>query len=76
MNRRMGLEKEAGFDDVTDVPATEKKVDLPEEDPKLEDEVRGKNEEGNELETESGFDDVRDVPAAETNVECVRRTQS
>ncbi|CAA3027010.1 Hypothetical predicted protein [Olea europaea subsp. europaea] len=42
-----GLEKEAGFDDVTDMPAAERKVDLPEEDPKLEKEVRGKNVGGN-----------------------------
>ncbi|CAA2939137.1 Hypothetical predicted protein [Olea europaea subsp. europaea] len=45
------------------------KGDLPEEDSKLEEEVRGKNVGGKELETEPGFDDVRDVPAAETNVE-------
>ncbi|CAA3013255.1 Hypothetical predicted protein [Olea europaea subsp. europaea] len=65
-----GLEKEVWFDDVTDVHATERKVDLPEEDSKLEEEedVRGKNVGGKELETELGFDDVRDVPAAETNV--------
>ncbi|CAA2969952.1 Hypothetical predicted protein [Olea europaea subsp. europaea] len=68
-----GLEKEVGFDDVTDVHAAERKVDLPEEDSKLEEEeeeeVRGKNVGGKELETEPRFDDVRDVPAAETNVE-------
>ncbi|CAA3008772.1 Hypothetical predicted protein [Olea europaea subsp. europaea] len=64
-----GLENEAGFDDVTDVHSTKRKVDLPEEDLKLEKEVRGKNVGGKELETEPGFDDVRDVPAAETNVE-------
>ncbi|CAA3003273.1 Hypothetical predicted protein [Olea europaea subsp. europaea] len=66
-----GLEKEIGFDDVTDVHAAERKVDLPEEDSKLEEEeeVREKNVGGKELETEPGFDDMRDVPAAETNVE-------
>ncbi|CAA3025761.1 Hypothetical predicted protein [Olea europaea subsp. europaea] len=63
-----GLEKEAGFDDVTHVYAAARKVDLPENDSKLEkEEVRGKNVEGNELETEPRFDDVRDVPAIETN---------
>ncbi|CAA2949329.1 Hypothetical predicted protein [Olea europaea subsp. europaea] len=62
------LEKEVGFDDVTYVHAAERKVDLPEEDSKLEEEeVRGKNIGRNELETEPGFDDVRDVPAVETN---------
>ncbi|CAA2935326.1 Hypothetical predicted protein [Olea europaea subsp. europaea] len=64
-----GLEKEAGFDDVTDVPVAERNVDLPEEDLKLEEEVRGKNVGGIQLETKSGFDDVRDVPATETNVQ-------
>ncbi|CAA3024820.1 Hypothetical predicted protein [Olea europaea subsp. europaea] len=66
-----GLEKEVGFDDVTDVHAAKRKVDLPEEDSKLEEEeeVRGKNVGGKELETEPRFHDVRDVPAAETNVE-------
>ncbi|CAA2941287.1 Hypothetical predicted protein [Olea europaea subsp. europaea] len=64
-----GLGKEAGFDDVTDVPAIERKVDLPKKDPKLEEEVRGKIIGRNELEIEPRFDDVRDVPAAETNVE-------
>ncbi|CAA3026453.1 Hypothetical predicted protein [Olea europaea subsp. europaea] len=65
-----GLEKKAEFDDVTDVHAAERNVDLTEEDSKLEkEEVRGKNVGVNELETESGFDDVRDVPVAETNVE-------
>ncbi|CAA2974804.1 Hypothetical predicted protein, partial [Olea europaea subsp. europaea] len=66
-----GLEKEVGFDDVIDVHAAERKVDLPEEDSKLEEEekVREKNVGGKELETEPRFDDVRDVPAAETNVE-------
>ncbi|CAA3022060.1 Hypothetical predicted protein [Olea europaea subsp. europaea] len=66
-----GLEKEVGFDDVTAVHVAERKVDLPEEDSKLEEkeEVRGKNVGRKELETEPGFDDVRDVPAAETNVE-------
>ncbi|CAA3008516.1 Hypothetical predicted protein [Olea europaea subsp. europaea] len=65
-----GLEKEAGFVNVTNVHAAESKVDLPEENSKLEEkEVREKNVGGNELETESGFDDVRDVPAAETNIE-------
>ncbi|CAA3011728.1 Hypothetical predicted protein [Olea europaea subsp. europaea] len=34
-----GLEKEAGFDDVTDVPAAERKVDLHEENPKLEEKI-------------------------------------
>ncbi|CAA3029649.1 Hypothetical predicted protein [Olea europaea subsp. europaea] len=63
------LENEAGFDDVTDVPAVERNVDLPKEDLKLEEEVRGKNVGGKELETEPGFDDVRDVPAVKTNVE-------
>ncbi|CAA3020587.1 Hypothetical predicted protein [Olea europaea subsp. europaea] len=65
------LENEVGFDDVTDVHDAERKVDLPEEDSKLEEEedVRGKNVGGKELETEPGFDDVRDMPAAETNVE-------
>ncbi|CAA2967640.1 Hypothetical predicted protein [Olea europaea subsp. europaea] len=65
-----GLEKEAEFDNVTDVHAAERKVDLPEEDSKLEEEeVREKNVGGNELKTEPGFDDVKDVSAAETNVE-------
>ncbi|CAA3022061.1 Hypothetical predicted protein [Olea europaea subsp. europaea] len=66
-----GLEKEVGFDDVTDVHAAERKVHLPQEDSKLEEEeeVRGKNVGGKELETEPRFDDVKDVPAAETNVE-------
>ncbi|CAA2960760.1 Hypothetical predicted protein [Olea europaea subsp. europaea] len=66
-----GLEKEVRFDDVIDVHVVERKVDLPEEDSKLEEEeeVRGKNVGGKELETEPGFDDVRYVPAAETNVE-------
>ncbi|CAA2955636.1 Hypothetical predicted protein [Olea europaea subsp. europaea] len=64
-----GLEKESGFDDVTDVLAAERNVDLPEEDPKLKEEVRGKNVGGNELEIEPGFDDVRDVSAAKTNVQ-------
>ncbi|CAA3008909.1 Hypothetical predicted protein [Olea europaea subsp. europaea] len=65
-----GLEKEAGFDDVIDVSAAERKVDLLEEDPKLEEEkIRGKNVGGNELETEPGFDDVRDIFAAKTNAE-------
>ncbi|CAA2969346.1 Hypothetical predicted protein [Olea europaea subsp. europaea] len=67
---KAGLEKEAGFDDVTDVYTAERNVDLSEEDSKLEEEeVRGKNAGGNELETELGFDDVRDVPVVETNVE-------
>ncbi|CAA2955722.1 Hypothetical predicted protein [Olea europaea subsp. europaea] len=64
-----GLEMEAMFDDVTDVPAAERKVDLPEEDLKLEDDVRGKNRGGNKLETKLGFDYMRDVPTAATNVE-------
>ncbi|CAA2983092.1 Hypothetical predicted protein [Olea europaea subsp. europaea] len=65
-----GLEKEVGFDDVIDVHAAERKIDLPEEDSKLkEEDVRGKNVEGNELETEAGFNDVRDVLVAETNLE-------
>ncbi|CAA2976170.1 Hypothetical predicted protein [Olea europaea subsp. europaea] len=64
-----GLEKEAQFDDVTDVPAAERKVDLLLEDPKLDEEIRGKNVGGKELETEPGFDDVRDVSAAKRNVE-------
>ncbi|CAA3029566.1 Hypothetical predicted protein [Olea europaea subsp. europaea] len=34
-----GLEKEARFNDVTDVPAAERKIDLPEEDPKLEEKM-------------------------------------
>ncbi|CAA2980415.1 Hypothetical predicted protein [Olea europaea subsp. europaea] len=38
-----GLEKEAGFDDVIDVPTAERNIDLPEEDPKLEEEIGGKN---------------------------------
>ncbi|CAA3006043.1 Hypothetical predicted protein [Olea europaea subsp. europaea] len=71
-----GLEKEVGFDDVTDVHAAERKVDLPkevevredvrdvpvaetnvearEEDPKLEEEVRGKNVGEKNLEKEAG----------------------
>ncbi|CAA3010640.1 Hypothetical predicted protein [Olea europaea subsp. europaea] len=64
-----GLEKKAGFDDVTDVPAAERNVDLPEEDIKLEEEVREKNVGGNELETGPGFDDVRDVPTTKINVQ-------
>ncbi|CAA3009418.1 Hypothetical predicted protein [Olea europaea subsp. europaea] len=64
-----GLEKEARFYDVTDVPANERKVDLHEDDPKLKKDVREKNVGGKELETEPGFDDVRNVPAAKTNVE-------
>ncbi|XP_022848867.1 uncharacterized protein LOC111371199 [Olea europaea var. sylvestris] len=51
------------------MPTAERKVDLSEDDPKLDEEVRGKNVGGNELETELGFDDVRDVSAAKTNVE-------
>ncbi|CAA2993328.1 Hypothetical predicted protein [Olea europaea subsp. europaea] len=54
-----GLKKEAGFDDVTDVLAAERNVDLPEEYPKLKEEVREKNVGGNELETEPGFDDSK-----------------
>ncbi|CAA3014118.1 Hypothetical predicted protein [Olea europaea subsp. europaea] len=50
------LEKEARFDDVTDVLADEKKVEESEEDPKLEEKVKGKNEGGNEVETGSGND--------------------
>ncbi|CAA2976263.1 Hypothetical predicted protein [Olea europaea subsp. europaea] len=64
-----GLEKGARFDDVTDVPVAEGKVDLPEEDPKLEEEVKGKNVGGKGSKTELGFDDVKDVPTAKTNVE-------
>ncbi|XP_022875625.1 uncharacterized protein LOC111394078 [Olea europaea var. sylvestris] len=64
-----GLEIEAMFDDVTDMSAAERKVDLPEEDLKLEEDVRGKNIGANELETKLGFDYMRDVPTAATNVE-------
>ncbi|CAA2999139.1 Hypothetical predicted protein [Olea europaea subsp. europaea] len=64
-----GLEIEAMFDDVTDMSAAERKIDLPEEDLKLEEDVRGKNIGANELETKLGFDYMRDVPTAATNVE-------
>ncbi|CAA2972268.1 Hypothetical predicted protein [Olea europaea subsp. europaea] len=66
-----GLEKEVRFDDVTNVHAAERNVDLPEEDSKLEEgeEVRGKNVGRKELKIEPGFDNVRDVSAAELNVE-------
>ncbi|CAA3026454.1 Hypothetical predicted protein [Olea europaea subsp. europaea] len=60
-----------GFDNVTDVSAAERKVNLPKKDPKLEEEVRVKNVGGKKLETELGFYDVRDVPTAERNVEAL-----
>ncbi|CAA3000119.1 Hypothetical predicted protein [Olea europaea subsp. europaea] len=66
-----GLENEAGFDDVTDVPTAERKIELPKEDPKLEEEVRGKNVGENELENEAVFDDVIDMLAAERSVEAL-----
>ncbi|CAA2990814.1 Hypothetical predicted protein, partial [Olea europaea subsp. europaea] len=66
-----GLENEAGFDDVTYVPTAERKIELPKEDPKLEEEIRGKNVRENELENEVVFDDVIDMLAAERSVEAL-----
>ncbi|CAA3030633.1 Hypothetical predicted protein [Olea europaea subsp. europaea] len=50
------LETEPGFDDVRDVPAAERNVEAREEDPKLENDVRGKNVGGKDLEKEAGSD--------------------
>ncbi|CAA2974596.1 Hypothetical predicted protein [Olea europaea subsp. europaea] len=47
---------EAGFDDMMDVPIVERKVKEPHEEPKLEEEVRGKNGGGKGTEVGSGND--------------------
>ncbi|CAA2997556.1 Hypothetical predicted protein [Olea europaea subsp. europaea] len=51
---RKELETEPGFDDVRYVPTAETNVEAREEDPKLEEEVRGKNVGGKGLEKEAG----------------------
>ncbi|CAA3029104.1 Hypothetical predicted protein [Olea europaea subsp. europaea] len=63
------LEAQLGFDDVRDVSAIERNVEVHEEDTKLEEEVRGKNVGGKDLEKEAGFGNDIDEQENEKLVE-------